>query len=361
MELKKYTIDSLSTRLYYGNMPKEEKITESGYPIFSGYRYIGYYKDYNIKQRLIVVIARGVGGTGDVRIAEKKTFLTNLSIAVEINSELADVDFLYYYLNAQGLRYLDSGAAQSQITIESLKRHKVFLPVLNKQMRIASILLNYDILIDTNNKRINALEQMAENLYKEWFVRFRFPGHETADFENGIPKGWAIKKLSEISSFAYGKMPDSAKYVEDGYPIFSGYRITGYYDCYMYDEPMLVLIARGVGGTGEVKVSPPFAYITNLAIVFLLFKPKLHLNYLYRLFSIQNLRYLDTGAAQSQITIENLKNVRVIIPPEEHLIEYNTKAEMIKRQIDAITKTNDNLIKQRDLLLPRLMSGKLEV
>ena len=273
--------------------------------------------------------------------------------------------YLYYVLSDNNFFNYDTvtakGTKMPRGTPKAIMKYLV--PDVDKeyQDKIVFILSKYDSLIEINNKRIKVLEQMAENLYKEWFVRFRFPGHENAEFENGIPKGWAIKKLSEISSFAYGKMPDSAKYVEDGYPIFSGYRITGYYDCYMYDEPMLVLIARGVGGTGEVKVSPPFAYITNLAIVFLLFKPKLHLNYLYRLFSIQNLRYLDTGAAQSQITIENLKNVRVIIPPEEHLIEYNTKAEMIKRQIDAITKTNDNLIKQRDLLLPRLMSGKLEV
>lgn len=79
------------------------------------------------------------------------------------------------------------------------------------QQRIASILFEYDKLIEANNNRIKILEQMAENLYKEWFVRFRFPSHETAEFENGIPKGWNIKRLSSFGKIETGKTPSTEK------------------------------------------------------------------------------------------------------------------------------------------------------
>ena len=363
IELEKYKLNDIALGFSYGSMPKEEDLREEGYPVFSGYRIVGYSSKYNIRKRSIVVVARGVGGTGNVEIAEEKTFLTNLSIAVEIDENKADIDYLYYYLNLQGLRYLDTGAAQSQITINNLKQHKIFVPVLNLQKSIVGVIKQYDLAIENNNKRIKILEQMAENLYKEWFVRFRFPGHENVEFEIGIPKGWEYTKLGDIADFAYGKMPNQEHILEDsnGYPIFSGYRVNGYYDSYMYEDEKLVLIARGVGGTGDVAISPPKSYITNLSIVFNLKNEALWRDYLYQRFRIQNLRYLDTGAAQSQITIENLKRVKVIMPSEKTLCHYNEIINTISCEMRTIERKNDILIKQRDLLLPRLMSGKLQV
>ena len=129
----------------------------------------------------------------------------------------------------------------------------------------------------------------------------------------------------------------------------------------MYEKPMLLVVARGVGGTGDVKISPPKAFITNLSIVFLLKNPELLMHYLYQLFQLQNLRYLDSGAAQSQITIEDLQRVRIILPDSHILMKYNNAYLPISNEILLLEEKNINLIKQRDLLLPRMMSGKQEV
>ena len=345
-------------RLNRGFDLPDSEIVSGEYPVVASTNIKAYHHKYKVEPP--VVVTGRSGSLGKVQYITEKCWPLNTALySKDLRNNNAH--YIYYYLQTMHLEQYNAGAGVPTLNQNHLHRLKIWVHPKDEQDRVVAFLSTFDKLIKINSDRIKALEKMAENLYKEWFVRFRFPGHETVEFENGIPKGWSIKKLSDISSFTYGKMPDSGKYVEEGYPIFSGYRITGYYDSFMYEKPMLVLIARGVGGTGEVRVSPSFSYITNLAIVFLLFQPELHLNYLYRLFSIQNLRYLDTGAAQSQITIDNLKNVRVVLPPDELLIDYNKKAEMIKRQIDTILKTNDNLIKQRDLLLPRLMSDKLEV
>ena len=125
--------------------------------------------------------------------------------------------YIYYWLSSSfgkaSLLQKAIGSSQPAITIEILKRYKIGLPEISIQRRIASILSTYDNLIDNNNKRIRLLEQMAENLYKEWFVRFRFPGHEKAEFENGLPMGWKVMKLDKILTVRYGK--DHSK-IEDG-------------------------------------------------------------------------------------------------------------------------------------------------
>ena len=155
-------------------------------------------------------------------------------------------------------------------------------------------------------------------------------------------------------------MPKIECIKEKGYPIFSGYRITGYYNEYMFENEQLILIARGVGGTGEVRMSPPFCYLTNLSIAFLL-KNDTYKFYLYEMFQLQNLRYLDTGAAQSQITIENLRQCKIILPSLSLINKYDLIAREFYNFKMKLKSQTENLARQRDLLLPRLMSGKLEV
>lgn len=297
---------------------------------------------------------------------DEKTYLHNQRIGlVSIISDDINESFLYWLLRTpwyqRRIANTCNGANVKHTSPDRIYKYKFLLPTLSEQKNIAKILSAYDNLIEANNRRIELLEQTAQELYKEWFVRFRFPGYESIKFENGIPEDWNVSKLSQISDFVYGKMPQQEHVVEKGFPIFSGYRVSGYYDSFMFEEPMLVLIARGVGGTGEVKISPPCAHITNLAIVFKLNNPDLHKRYLYHMFTLQNLRYLDTGAAQSQITIENLKNVKVILPTDGLLEKFNKIIAPFYEEQDRLKSINENLINQRDLLLPRLISGKLEV
>ena len=125
----------------YGKMPIKTKIKEVGqYPIFSGYRNVGYYDEFNAQKGQLIIVARGVGGTGDVKLTEEPCFLTNLSIAADIDCRIASPKFLYYYFSQKGLRYLDSGSAQSQITISDLEKVIIQLPPLEDQLRIESCL-----------------------------------------------------------------------------------------------------------------------------------------------------------------------------------------------------------------------------
>lgn len=142
----------------YGKMPQKQKIADSGlYPIYSGYRYVGFYDEYNIEANQLIVVARGVGGTGDVKLTTERCYLTNLAIAASIDERIAMPEYLYYYFLQRNLRYLDSGSAQSQITISDLERVTISLPSLEEQKRICGCLKLLDKKIQSNNEINNNL------------------------------------------------------------------------------------------------------------------------------------------------------------------------------------------------------------
>lgn len=142
----------------YGKMPKKQNITSKGrYPIYSGYRYVGYYDEYNTETNQLIIVARGVGGTGDVKLTTEKCYLTNLSICAIIDSQVALPEYLYYYFLQRNLRYLDSGSAQSQITISDLEKVLIPLPTLKVQKMVCSYLKLLDDKIRINEKINNNL------------------------------------------------------------------------------------------------------------------------------------------------------------------------------------------------------------
>lgn len=152
------------------------------------------------------MVASGAGKCSIVKeIIEPTTYESHL-IRVRLNKEKCNPWFYYYLfkLPDNPIKAIVNQCAQAGIRGNELVKVKVPLPKKEHQDRIASILSNYDNLIEVNNKRIKVLEQMVENLYKEWFVRFRFPGHETAEFENGLPKGWEYKRFEDVFDYVRG-------------------------------------------------------------------------------------------------------------------------------------------------------------
>ncbi|MCM1439950.1 MAG: restriction endonuclease subunit S [Roseburia sp.] len=130
--------------------------------------------------------------------------------------------------------------------------------------------------------------------------------------------------LSDIADFSYGVMPKKELFNQGNIPVFSGYQITGTYPKYNLEENELVLIARGVGGTGDVKLTPCRCWLTNLSIHINLLSSAVSKNYLYYYFLAHNLRWLNSGSAQPQITIKDLANVKICVPNTEiqnHIVD----------------------------------------
>ncbi len=298
----------------------------------------------------------------------ENTYLHNQRIGlVSLKSDEYDLDYIYWLLRTyEYQRYIagsSSGATVKHTSPTKIYSCKVLVTEnKNTQRKIASILSSYDDLIENNLKRIKLLEEKAQRTYEEWFVKMRFPGHETAVFnqETGLPEGWEKVKLGEVAEFKYGKMPKSEQLTKTGFPVYSGYRITGFTNKYLFEKPTLIVVARGVGGTGDVKISPEKCWLTNLSIAVVV-KNNIFQNYLYYFLKDSNLRSLDSGAAQSQITIANLESYLVINADFNLQSLFNDFVDKIFKNINILQTQNRLLKEARDILLPRLMSGMVDV
>lgn len=315
-----------------------------------------------VPENTVIVAKYGVTA-GKCAIAKIPLTTNQACCNLIIDKEKADYCYVYYYLRQQSdsLNKLAIGGAQQNLNALTIKKFKIALPTLPIQKKIASILSTYDRLIENNTRRIRLLEQMAENLYKEWFVRFRFPEHEKVEMVNGLPKGWKIKRYEEELNIRYGKGLSTEQLKEEGYPVFGSNGQIGFYDSYMYDNPQILISCRGAS-SGIVNISLPKSFITsNSLICERTEKTESLYEYLKYYFLNNNLVQYQTGSAQPQITINNIVKLKLLVPELKVQRSFSEKIRVIDMEIYNLQSQIQLLTRQRDLLLPRLMSGKLEV
>jgi type I restriction-modification system specificity subunit len=315
-----------------------------------------------VPENTVIVAMYGVTA-GKCAIAKIPLTTNQACCNLIIDKEKADYCYVYYYLRQQSdsLNKLAIGGAQQNLNALTIKKFKIALPTLPTQQKIASILSAYDRLIENNTRRIRLLEQMAENLYKEWFVRFRFPEHEKVEMVNGLPKGWKLKRYEEELNIRYGKGLSTEQLKEEGYPVFGSNGQIGFYDSYMYDNPQILISCRGAS-SGIVNISLPKSFITsNSLICERTEKTESLYEYLKYYFLNNNLVQYQTGSAQPQITINNIVKLKLLVPELKVQRSFSEKIRVIDMEIYNLQSQIQLLTRQRDLLLPRLMSGKLEV
>lgn len=280
-----------------------------------------------------------------------------------IDDNKADYQYVYYFLKQQSdnLNKLANGGAQQNLNSLIIKKYKIALPSLKVQHRIASILSTYDTLIENNTKRIRLLEKMAENLYKEWFVRFRFPGHEKVEMENGLPNGWKKGALSDVCEFKRGKNITSSEMKDGTIPVISAGITPSGFHSHANVYGISVTMSSSGANAGYIAVHYSDIWAADCSYIEEASTPYIY--YVYEL--LNNIRSIinnfQRGAAQPHVYPKDINRMKMIIPSEDIRKKANEKIGVIHRQIDNLQKQNSLLARQRDLLLPRLMSGKLEV
>ena len=332
-----------------------------------------------------------VGSFGiPILITDDTPFVFQRHIAIlRPNPAVIDSRFLYYTMMSKSF-YAQAdayaiGAAQRTISLTSLRRMKIAVPDLETQRKIADTLAPFDGLIDSNNKQIKILEQMAENLYKEWFVRFRFPGYETADFENGIPVDWEYVKLGDILSFERGISYSSEEIdCDEGLNLinlknidaFGGFRRDGtkmyngkYKESQVVKTGDLVIGVtdmtqdrRTVGAAAMIPTIEGISVISADLVKVVSNVPNIYLYSLCRYgFYSKYFSQFANGANVLHLKPGALLNKKLLLPTKELIDAFVEKASATIELIDGLNIANDNLIRQRNLLLPRLMSDKIEV
>jgi type I restriction enzyme, S subunit len=275
-----------------------------------------------------------------------------------------DSQFLYYWIGSPmgkaELRKCTIGSSQSAFTIVLLKGMEIGLPPLPVQRRIAGILSAYDDLIENSQRRIKILEAMARTRYREWFVHFRFPGHENhprvASPLGAIPQGWEMRKLFELTKVNYGKNLPTKKLADDGaYPVYGAAKIIGRYT--EYTREMRTIICGCRGSVGELQITQPQCYVTNNSFAFDPTHPD-NFFWLFHTLKERGLRDVVGGAAQPQITLEGISSVELITPPLQIRTRFQQIASAFFHQVWTLDSQVQNLRRTRDLLLPRLLSGQ---
>ena len=168
------------------------------------------------------------------------------------------------------------------------------------------------------------------------------------------------RALSSVARFKYGTMPKKDKLGTGQYCAYSGYQIVGNYPEVMFEEPQLIIVARGVGGCGDIKYTPANCYLTNLAIAIIAEKTAYD-DFLYHYLRLHDTKVMNTGSAQPQITVTTLEKFEIPIPSEKELILFSNYVQPFKTQYRNNLAENKRLATLRNTLLPKLMSGELDV
>lgn len=344
------------------------------------------------------ILITTVGTIGELAIIKEENIPYELQRSVGIikpDPKSIDPYFLYSYMCSpkyQGLiNGLSRGVAQQCLFLDPLRNSTIQYPEeLIEQQKIATFLSNYDDLIENNIKRIQLLEKMAKLIYEEWFVKFRFPGHEKVkmvDSELGkIPDGWEVKKLDNFAEITSSKRIYAKEYVGKGVPFYRSREIIQKFN---HDTIKTNLfISKERYGEIDEKFGVPkkedilLTSVGTLGIPYLVsddeqfyFKDgnliwmkdiEKHCSIFIYYWLIsdngkQTLLGTSIGTSQAAFTIANLKKINIAAPSISLLIKFENVVGSMKKKIELIEKTNHNLKKTRDLLLPRLITGKVDV
>lgn len=320
---------------------------------------------------------------------------------------ISNEDFVYYLTSSDvvvlpAINSMTGASGRQRADRRFIERTKLNVPELATQKRIADILSTYDELIENNNKRIQLLEQMAENLYKEWFVRFRFPGYETTNLVDSrfgkIPSNFDVIKMSDAFTYyiggGWGSDEQSTEFSEKAYVIrgtdfpnvqkgnlstcpLRYHKKSNYSARELKEDDIIIEVS---GGTAEQPVGRTLLVTKDVIdrleskVICASFCKQIRLNtevitpyfFYYWMHFLYNTRIIDRFQLQSTGIINFkfeyfLRKGDVLLPPRELMDGFDEQVKTLYKEISFLAKQNENLTKQRDLLLPRLMSGKLEV
>ena len=306
----------------------------------------------------------GRGANAGTVFFRKKPFLPIIRL-LTINPDIKVVNVQYLYYLLKDKQFLSTGSAQPQITVPNLSKYEIeYITNTMSQFHIATILSRYDSLIETYEKQIKLLEEAAQRLYKEWFVDLRFPGYENTPVVDGVPEGWEKKSVDSIYHIKYGKNLSTKEIHRTGkYPVYGANGVIGYYDKANCNNQVVLITSRGNGSGDVLMTYHKEAFITNNSFIVIPQKgfEFCGLPFTYQLLTLANFRSVRTGAAQPQLTNQSIHTVYVILPKKSIIENYCRIASKSNEQVIVLKSQIRLLTEARDRLIPKLMSGEIEV
>ena len=373
--------------LNYGKGLSESDRKHGNIPVFGSNGIVGYHNEYLVKGPGIVIGRKG--SVGQVKYSTHDFYPIDTTYFVKTIDYQQDIKFHFYFLLTLKLHEMNSHSAVPGLNRNDIYSLYVKIPPLPIQRKIASVLTAYDDLIENNNHRIAILEKMAEEIYREWFVRLRFPEHEKTKILKGVPDRWEVKRLKEmpfeiIDGDRGTNYPKKDEFSDYGYCIFLN---TGnikndkfnfsncQYITKQKDESLrqgklkkddIIITTRGT--VGAIAHYTNWNRNQNIRINsgMIIIRPRdISSNYLYHTLKSEYMKnyysLFSSGSAQPQLPIKDFKNILCLLPDNKILKKFDLKVDKIAQYIEHIAYKNSLLTTTRDRLLSRLMSGKIYV
>ena len=273
---------------------------------------------------------------------------------------VSDVRFVKYCFDMlqRDCKQISQGTAQDNLSWQKLSTIEFPAPPFEIQHRIADILSAYDDLIENNRKQIKLLEEAAQRLYKEWFVDLRFPGHEHAKIVDGVPEGWFATNINAVMTFHRGYDLTKNNMVPGKYPVVGSTSIIGYHNQYKISGPGIVTGRSGSLGEYQLIWGNFWPHNTSLYVSDM---KGHHVLYLYGMLQTVDFSSLNNGGAIPTLNRNTLSNIAVLEAPKALQQEYVHIAEPYYQAMWREQQQILNLQEARDRLLPKLMSGEVEV
>ena len=276
---------------------------------------------------------------------------------------ISDVRFIKYCFDLlqRDCKQISQGTAQDNLSWQKLSTIEFPAPPIETQHRIANILSAYDDLIENNRKQIKLLEEAAQRLYKEWFVNLRFPGYEHIKITDGVPEGWEEDCLSKIAEFKRGKTITKAQIEPGTVPVVAGGLEPAYYHNVANTKAPVITVSGSGANAGFTRMyhtdvfASDCSFIDKSTCAFLPFVYCFLANHKAKLDSLQK------GSAQPHVYAKDINALHICVPNEDFLHRFCDFAEPLFSKIGLLEKQNKDLTEVRDRLLPKLMSGEVEV
>lgn len=299
-------------------------------------------------------VVTGRSGTlGLVQYTEGPYWPHNTSLWVKDFKE-NDPRFVYYKLKTLRLERFNGGVSVPTLNRNVLDTLRIKIPNKSRQKAISEFLTVYDELIKNNRRRIQLLEQAARLLYKEWFVHFRFPGHENVKIKDGIPEGWEKKPIKLLATLNYGKGLREADRADGNYPVYGSSGVVGFHDDALVKGKGIIIGRKG--NVGSIFWSDePFYPIDTVYYI----KSEQSSFFIY--FALKGMNFMNSDSAVPGLNREYAYKQKIKCPPTELLKHFEEIVKDIFNQRKTLLNYNNKLKEAQDLLLPRLMNGEIKV